>query len=136
MAINGSLPIDPCPQYFLTRPDGTCTPLVAVDELPDSIKIINAPRNLSNFELKDMITLGTEPRNANPYIVIYPTAKPDIPSSPGTSYEDVIGVPNESRLDSVTQNEDEAAAAGASGARRVESWVDRVDNRTVSKVRL
>ncbi|PYH84121.1 hypothetical protein BO82DRAFT_22364 [Aspergillus uvarum CBS 121591] len=47
------------PQFFCTRPNGTLTPLVAVDELPSHISIRGAPRTLSPSETQGMTSLGT-----------------------------------------------------------------------------
>lgn len=46
------------PQFFCTRPNGTLTPLVAVDELPAHISIRGAPRSLSPNETQGMTSLG------------------------------------------------------------------------------
>jgi hypothetical protein len=46
------------PQFFCTRPNGTLTPLIAVDELPAHITIHGAPRVLSPNETQGMTSLG------------------------------------------------------------------------------
>ncbi|KAL4979178.1 hypothetical protein BDW66DRAFT_157698 [Aspergillus desertorum] len=46
------------PQFFCTRPNGTLTPLIAVDELPAHITIHGAPRVLSPSETQGMTSLG------------------------------------------------------------------------------
>ncbi|KAL4920001.1 hypothetical protein BDW62DRAFT_216554 [Aspergillus aurantiobrunneus] len=47
------------PQFFCTRPNGTLTPVVAVDELPVHVTIRGAPRVLSPNETQGMTSLGT-----------------------------------------------------------------------------
>ncbi|KAL4803622.1 hypothetical protein BDV18DRAFT_162642 [Aspergillus unguis] len=46
------------PQFFCTRPNGTLTPLIAVDELPTNISIRSAPRSISPNETQGMTSLG------------------------------------------------------------------------------
>ncbi|KAL4887046.1 hypothetical protein BJY04DRAFT_213009 [Aspergillus karnatakaensis] len=46
-------------QFFCSRPDGTLTPLVAVDELPANITIRGVPRVLSPGETQGMTSLGS-----------------------------------------------------------------------------
>ncbi|KAL4872971.1 hypothetical protein BDV12DRAFT_209646 [Aspergillus spectabilis] len=46
-------------QFFCSRPDGTLTPLVAVDELPANISIRGVPRVLSPSETQGMTSLGS-----------------------------------------------------------------------------
>lgn len=57
------------PQFFCTRPNGTLTPLIAVDELPPHVSIRGAPRTLSSNETQGMTSLGTVGTRAQSYIV-------------------------------------------------------------------
>lgn len=49
----------PKPQFFVSRPDGTIVPLIALDELPENITIRGVPRNLSPADTAGMLSLGT-----------------------------------------------------------------------------
>ncbi|PYH90193.1 hypothetical protein BO71DRAFT_335028 [Aspergillus ellipticus CBS 707.79] len=64
------------PQFFCTRPNGTLTPLVAVDELPSHISIRGASRALAASETQGMTSLGTLNPRAQSYVVegVTPTA--------------------------------------------------------------
>ncbi|PYH46781.1 uncharacterized protein BP01DRAFT_390457 [Aspergillus saccharolyticus JOP 1030-1] len=57
------------PQFFCTRPNGTLTPLVAVDELPSHISIRGVPRILSASETQGMTSLGTVNSRLQCYVV-------------------------------------------------------------------
>ncbi|KAI9039912.1 uncharacterized protein KD926_008897 [Aspergillus affinis] len=57
------------PQFFCTRPNGTLTPLIAVDELPPHVSIRGAPRTLSPNETQGMTSLGTLSPRAQSYVV-------------------------------------------------------------------
>ncbi|KAL4778933.1 hypothetical protein BJX76DRAFT_365709 [Aspergillus varians] len=73
------------PQFFCTRPNGTLTPVVAVDELPAHISIRGVPRVLSPSDTQGMTSLGSvNPRNQT-YAVdgVVPTASR--PSSTGAT---------------------------------------------------
>ncbi|KAF9891955.1 hypothetical protein FE257_002918 [Aspergillus nanangensis] len=58
------------PQFFCTRPNGSLTPLIAVDDLPAHITIRGVPRVLSPNDTQGMTSLGTiNPRPQSSYIV-------------------------------------------------------------------
>ncbi|KAE8363966.1 hypothetical protein BDV27DRAFT_165140 [Aspergillus caelatus] len=57
------------PQFFCARPNGTITPLIAVDELPSHISIRGVPRTLSANETQGMTSLGTVSPRAQTYII-------------------------------------------------------------------
>ncbi|GKZ35567.1 hypothetical protein AbraIFM66950_006266 [Aspergillus brasiliensis] len=57
------------PQYFCTRPNGTFTPLIAVDELPSHISIRGAPRVLAASETQGMTSLGIVQTRPQSYVV-------------------------------------------------------------------
>lgn len=59
----------PRPRYFLVRSDGILTPLVAVDELPASIRILGVPAVLSCANTQGMISLGVAARSEHRYIL-------------------------------------------------------------------
>ncbi|GES60993.1 hypothetical protein ATEIFO6365_0006045400 [Aspergillus terreus] len=57
------------PQFFCTRPNGTLTPLIAVDDLPSHISIRGVPRILSPNDTHGMTSLGTVSPRAQSYVV-------------------------------------------------------------------
>ncbi|KAL3479884.1 hypothetical protein BJX99DRAFT_267599 [Aspergillus californicus] len=71
------------PQFFCARPNGTLTPLIAVDELPAHIVIHNAPRVLSAGDTHGMTSLGTVSAHGNFYNVEGTSLAPSRPSSAG-----------------------------------------------------
>ncbi|MCJ1282755.1 hypothetical protein MMC26_002080 [Xylographa opegraphella] len=78
MTTNGLISM-PRPRHFIHRADGTMTPLVALDELPDFIQIKNVPARLSVAETQGMTSLGLESRSLGSYQVdqdIYEAANP------------------------------------------------------------
>lgn len=64
--------LPPRPQHFLTRGDGSITPLIAVDELPESIRIIGVPAVISQAATLNMMNLGVQARSQTKYIVEMP----------------------------------------------------------------
>lgn len=72
------------PQFFCSRPNGTLTPLVAVDELPTHMSIRGTPRVLSPSETQGMTSLGTVNGRAQNYIVdgVFP---PRVPAGNGNA---------------------------------------------------
>ena len=63
------MPTVPRPRHFIHRSDGTITALVAVDELPNSIRLENVPSHLSQAETQGMTSLGVEAKSAGVYAV-------------------------------------------------------------------
>ncbi len=59
----------PRPSYFLYRADGTCTALIEVDQLPESIRIVGVPASLSLAETAGMFSMGTKERDERRYLV-------------------------------------------------------------------
>lgn len=59
----------PRPHFFLSRPDHTITPLIAVDELPDHIRIDGVPATLSQADTQAMMSLGVKERSTRHYDV-------------------------------------------------------------------
>lgn len=59
----------PRPRYFLVRYDGALTPLVAVDELPPSLRIRGVPAVLSYANTQGMVSLGVVARSERRYIL-------------------------------------------------------------------
>jgi hypothetical protein len=57
------------PQFFCTRPDGTLTPLVAVDELPTNVTIRGVSRTLNAGETQGMTSCGLANRRPEPWSV-------------------------------------------------------------------
>ena len=64
--------LPPRPQHFITRSDGSITPLIAVDELPESIHIIGVPPIISQAATLNMMNLGVHTRSQSKYIVEMP----------------------------------------------------------------
>ena len=64
------------PQFFCTRPNGTVTPLIAVDELPMHVSIHSVSRSLAANDTQGMTSLGTVNGRNQTYIV------EGIPASP------------------------------------------------------
>lgn len=62
----------PRPQHFVTRGDGSITPLIAVDELPESIRIVGVPAIISQAATLNMMDLGFQERIRTKYIVEIP----------------------------------------------------------------
>ncbi|CAI7567802.1 unnamed protein product [Penicillium glandicola] len=57
------------PRFFCTRPDGTLTPLVAVDELPSNITISGVSRTLNAGETQGMTSCGLATQRPEPWSV-------------------------------------------------------------------
>ena len=57
------------PQFFCTRPNGTVTALVAVDELAPHVSIRGVPRVLSANDTQGMTSLGTVNGRNQTYII-------------------------------------------------------------------
>lgn len=57
------------PQFFCTRPDGTLTPLVAVDELPSNVTIRGVSRTLNAGETQGMTSCGLATQRSEPWSV-------------------------------------------------------------------
>lgn len=62
----------PRPHHFITRGDGSITPLIAVDELPESIRIVGVPAVISQAATLNMANLGVQARSQTKYIVEMP----------------------------------------------------------------
>lgn len=46
------------PGFFIVRPEGQIVPLVAVDELPSEVILLEAPKSLELQETAEMTNLG------------------------------------------------------------------------------
>lgn len=57
----------PKTRFFLGRPDGTMTPLIAVDELPNEVEIVDVPKLLPYGQLLEMTNLGSADRSLTRY---------------------------------------------------------------------
>ena len=67
--VSNTQPTVPWPQYFVSRSDGTLTPLIAVDELPSSVRIVGVPAVISQAETINMMSLGVKERSQAKYIL-------------------------------------------------------------------
>ncbi|KAJ5823463.1 hypothetical protein N7447_005803 [Penicillium robsamsonii] len=57
------------PGFFCTRPDGTLTPLVAIDELPTNVTIRGVSRTLNAGETQGMTSCGLATQRSEPWCV-------------------------------------------------------------------
>lgn len=57
------------PSFFCSRPDGTLTPLIAVDDLPLALSVRGVSRALTPGETKGMTSCGVVAPRAEPWIV-------------------------------------------------------------------
>lgn len=57
------------PGFFCSRPNGTLTPLIAVDELPTHISIRGVPRTLTAKDTQGMTSCGVAPPRNEPWVV-------------------------------------------------------------------
>lgn len=82
----------PRPQYFIAREDGTITPLIAVDELPENVQIAGVPAQLSPAGTVNMISLGLKERSSQRYTVTYSglAVHSATPSETTASTEEII----------------------------------------------
>ena len=134
MAIKEGTITGPRPQYCITRPDGTYTALVAVDELPSNVRIVDVPISLTKTETEKMICVGEEARSTGKYAVSVDNGKTSRNVSVIGLNEDVVLAPDAMDLDPLEIADDPSVLASGSGANRIESWVNRVDDQAMSKV--
>ena len=59
----------PHPRCFITRSDGIMTPLIAVDELPNYVRIVGVSATMTPAETQGMLSLGVISRSEGRYIV-------------------------------------------------------------------
>ncbi|KAL8694023.1 MAG: hypothetical protein Q9218_001261 [Villophora microphyllina] len=59
----------PRPHFFISRPDHTITPLIAVDELPSHVRIEGVKAVMTQAETQAMMSLGVKERNVGHYEV-------------------------------------------------------------------
>ena len=77
------VPSSPRPRHFISRSDGTLTPLIAVDELPDSVRLVGIPVVLCNADTQGMVSLGVQARSHGRYIAETPNESlVDAPNEP------------------------------------------------------
>lgn len=57
------------PVFFCTRPNGTMTPLIAVDDLPTHINIRGVTRTINPGETQGMISCGVAVPQCQPWLV-------------------------------------------------------------------
>ncbi|KAL8794574.1 MAG: hypothetical protein Q9195_002909 [Heterodermia aff. obscurata] len=68
----------PRPQFFVARPDGSLTPMIAVDELPSEIRIVGVPATITPAGTQNMTSLGLKERSTERYEVL--SADDSVPS--------------------------------------------------------
>ncbi|KAL8931419.1 MAG: hypothetical protein Q9211_006975 [Gyalolechia sp. 1 TL-2023] len=59
----------PRPHFFISRPDHSITPLIAVDELPDYVRINGVPPIMTQADTQAMMSLGVKERSLGQYDV-------------------------------------------------------------------
>lgn len=59
----------PRPHFFISRPDHSITPLIAVDELPDYVRISGVPPVMTQADTQAMMSLGVKERSSGQYDV-------------------------------------------------------------------
>lgn len=59
----------PRPHFFISRPDHSITPLIAVDELPDYVRINDVPPIMTQADTQAMMSLGVKERSLGQYDV-------------------------------------------------------------------
>lgn len=74
------------PQFFVVRENNSITPLIALDELPNEIRIQGVPRNLSLAETGGMTNVGTRPARGVYYIVNGPHCSVGITEAKNDSF--------------------------------------------------
>ncbi|KAL9608402.1 MAG: hypothetical protein Q9167_006765 [Letrouitia subvulpina] len=106
----------PKPRFFVSRPDNTITPLIALDELPSSIRLTGVPTIMSAAETTGMMSLGVEERSSGRYMIDM-TERSSTPNSekPWThvSSQQQVGllkVPHEGMNEGIKKAENETPA--------------------------
>lgn len=75
----------PHPQFFILRPDGTKTPLIAVDELPLNFHVQGAPPSISDAQTQGLVSLGLVKSSGRYYVVQHDEDSPTSSASLGPS---------------------------------------------------
>lgn len=111
------------PRYFVVRKDGTLTPLIAVDELPDSLRIIGVPPTVSPAATLNMMSLGVVDRSQHKYMV--ETSDISVGSNPGKLSPPLVAHGSNSSIPEkplVASNGEVHKGTTGSGAKGVEQW--------------
>lgn len=128
----------PRPRYFVARKDGTLTPLIAVDELPCSLRIVGVPATISPAATLNMMSLGVVDRSQHKYTV--ETSEISIDSNPGKLSPPLVAHGSNSSIPGkplAAPNEELHKGTASSGAKGVEQWrqeVKTIDETQVSRV--
>lgn len=93
----------PRPHFFISRPDHTITPLIAVDELPDYIRIHGVSALMSQADTQAMMSLGVKERSIGHYDVQLVKSSS---SSSSSSYEEPTKPTNASGIDPISSGSD------------------------------
>lgn len=127
----------PRPAYFVARKDGTLTPLIAVDELPDSLRIIGVPASITPAATLNMMSLGVVDRSQHKYTIetsdISSGSNPDKLSPPSLAHGSSSSIPEKPL---VASNGEVHKGTTDSGAKGVEQWrqdVKSIDETQVSR---
>lgn len=57
------------PSFFCSRPNGTLTPLVAVDDLAPHVAVRGVPRTLTAVDTQGMTSCGVAPPRSEPWMI-------------------------------------------------------------------
>lgn len=134
-APSGTQSDSPRPRYFVARSDGTLSPLIAADELPDSVRIVGVPATISPAATMNMMSLGVVERSQNKYTIS--TSDCSVGSNPGKlsppslAHGSSSSIPEKPLASTVRQGTTDAGSKG------VEQWrqdVKSIDETQVSRV--
>ncbi|MCJ1475191.1 hypothetical protein MMC13_003851 [Lambiella insularis] len=120
----------PVPKHYVFRDDGSMTPLIAVDELPECIRLRYVPRKLSPALSQGLQSLGVEPKSDLAY-ELEPGTFAAAAAAAEKSDSELTERAGGSVLEAVLEHPEEGhAAAGSSNAKPeehpVEGWRRRV----------
>lgn len=62
------------PGFFCSRPNGTLTPLIAVDDLPPYVSVRGVARTITPNETQGMTSCGVAPSRTEPWIIDSPVS--------------------------------------------------------------
>lgn len=78
MSQSSNTPQQPRPRHFLRRHNGDLVPLIALDELPSFIRLVDVKCPMDFADTKGMASLGLEPGSGGQYTVEVDTTDIDL----------------------------------------------------------
>ena len=130
ISASNTSPTAPRPQYFVSRPDGTLTPLIAVDELPSSVRIMGVPAVITQAGTLNMMSLGVKERSQSQYIVEISNSSAGDISKNSTSAESIPRI-----LEKQIPALEPAVQKADIGVKDVEEWRNGVKSEVETQVR-